>query len=180
MNTIIEKQQEKPIYPIDLINQGLIVPEEYEFFKNNGTTEIETTLRGAKSRCSVYTTNNNIIVRVKWLVSGFFLNDYKQLSKLEPIEKIVVAVSENHTQFKLGDSVLLSAGNARPVNVPNNLMSLENVIDVYKQGFLPSKENGHINISRDDKQYSSRYYIAYDYLILPAVMIEGIISEGNL
>ena len=180
MEAIINDQLEQPIYPIHLIKQDLVVPEEYEFFKSNGTTEIETTLRGATSRCGVYTTNNNVIIRVKWVVSGLFLNDFKQLNKLEPIEKIVVAVSENHTQFKIGDSVLVSAGNARSITIKNNLMDLENIVDTYKKGFLPSKENGHVNISKEDKQYSSRYYIAYDYLVIPAVMIEGIITEGNL
>lgn len=176
----MEAIEQKPIYPIDLIKENKTVPTEFEFYKNNGTTETETTLRGAKSRCGIYPTNNDIIVRIKWLVSGFLLNDKSKLHTLEPIERIVVAISANQTNFKIGDKLVMDASSARPLDIENNQMTLENIIDAYKEGYLPTAENNFRNMPKEDPLYPSRHYVGYDYLILPAVMVNAIISENNL
>lgn len=179
------KSTETPVYPSDLVSQGIIkdtteVETPYSFFKNNGLTEV-TELRESLSRCGQYATNNDIIVRVTWDIPALIMSDNKALrNELQPTEKIIVGVSKNITNFKIGDKVNASSDVFIPITIDGNNMNIENVISVFKAGHMKDSKNDFKSKSDMDAQYSARKYKAYDYFVGPSIIIHSIISENNL
>ena len=170
-------KNELPVYPCDVVSDANII-DPYEFFKNDGTTELQE-VRGAESTCGVFPINNDVIIKLVYNVQGILLRDVPKLKKeTTPISREVVAVSE-HSKLCIGDFPIVNMNDCQMIDVPNNNMTVDNIIDAYERGYVKDPNNQFKDKTANDKMYSMRSYKMVEYITVNAALVRGFVPAKD-
>lgn len=129
---------------------------------------------GAKSITNSIPFRNYVVVKGVFNIVGLALiNVLEGKAKPEPSEQYVVGVGSAITDLKIGDRINISfSAMIQPVGIKNNLLTINNVADLYKTGF--SKQ-----IDKIDKQYVGRSYQCVEYFAVPVANVVSIFNDED-